>query len=63
MFHRFHNVKDSFVGQGSISSNEFERIIKFVGVKRILNPKEWLFKLKSSSLNKSDLKLYFWLFV
>ena len=50
MFHRFHNVKDSFVGQGSISSNEFERIIKFVGVKRILNPKEWLFKLKSSSL-------------
>jgi peptidoglycan/xylan/chitin deacetylase (PgdA/CDA1 family) len=59
MFHRFHNVKDSFVGQGSISSNEFERIVKFVGVKRILNPEEWLFKLKSSSLKKSDLCITF----
>ena len=33
MFHHFHDNKDHLRGQGSISKDEFVKIIKFIGKK------------------------------
>lgn len=58
MFHHFHNERH-YKGQGSISRHDFEDILKFVGLKRILNPAEWLRRLKTGQLNSEDLCLTF----
>lgn len=59
MFHRFHNQEYHPIGQGSITPDEFKEILNFVGIKNILSPKEWLFKLKNNSLRNNDLCLTF----
>lgn len=53
MFHRFHKKKT--IGQGSISSNQLEKIINFIGKKNINNPEEWIYKTEKKLLNKNDL--------
>jgi peptidoglycan/xylan/chitin deacetylase (PgdA/CDA1 family) len=59
MFHRVHGAKSSLVGQGSITSCEFEEILHFVGIKNILSAQEWLFRLKKEKLKNSHLCLTF----
>ncbi|MDC0233044.1 polysaccharide deacetylase family protein [Pelagibacteraceae bacterium] len=40
MFHHFHNTSNHLKGQGSISRNDFIKIIKFIGLKNIISPEE-----------------------
>lgn len=58
MFHHFRNLLHP-AGQGAISADEFEDIIKFVGKDRILSPQEWLDKSLNNKLNSGDLCLTF----
>lgn len=58
MFHHFHNSVHP-VGQGSISADQFEDLIKFVGRERILSAEEWLFKANQSDLSEGDLCITF----
>src|SRR2546426_12241772 len=58
MFHHFHG--GSHAGsQGSISLNDFERILALVDVDRILTPSAWLEKLDANRLGPHDLCLTF----
>jgi peptidoglycan/xylan/chitin deacetylase (PgdA/CDA1 family) len=59
MFHRFHSSGMRPLGQGSITEAEFERILHYVGVDRILTPCEWLAKVKEGRLENKDLCLTF----
>ena len=46
MFHRFCRSKNQGSGIGTVDKRDFEKIINFVGRERILNPNEWMHKLK-----------------
>lgn len=52
MFHHFHKNKKTY--QGSISANDLEKIILFIGKKNILNADEWLneYLVKGNKLRK-----------
>ena len=58
MFHHFHGGKHQQV-QGSISREDLEDILQYVGTQRILTPIEWLEKLDSHQLNSQDRCLTF----
>jgi len=58
MFHHFHNEKHQ-KGPGSISQEEFEGILNFIGLGRILCPLEWLERLRENRLTKEHLCLTF----
>ena len=58
MFHHFHDKKHPKV-QGSISPQNFEDILNFIGISRILNPFEWIKKLEKNELNPEDVCLTF----
>ena len=53
MFHRFHKNGTRPQGKGSVSEEKFEKIIKFIGIKNILSPEEWIFKLKKKNIKKN----------
>ena len=59
MFHRFKNseIKDS--GYGALSAKDLHKLIKFVGKERILNPNQWINKIKKKNLGNQDLCLTF----
>lgn len=54
MFHHFHGGKHPKV-QGSISCEDLEDILKFVGLGRLLNPTDWVEKVQNGSLREGDL--------
>ena len=58
MFHHFHGRRHQIV-QGSISQNDLEDILNFVGIDRFLTPIQWLDKLDSNRLGPQDLCLTF----
>ena len=58
MFHHFHN-DFHYRGQGSIDSAEFEKLLLFVGVERIINPETWVERLSNNSLKEDDVCLTF----
>lgn len=58
MFHHFHDAKHPRT-QGSVSRDEFEAILNFIGIERILSPGEWMDRLQNNRLNKSDVCLTF----
>lgn len=58
MFHHFHNGRHP-KGQGSISKQNLERLLNFVGIDRILNPQEWLEKLEENRLEPENVCLTF----
>lgn len=58
MFHHFHNRQHPEV-QGSISQQEFDEILKFVGLDRLLSPDEWLAKVQKGELTAGDLCVTF----
>ena len=60
MFHYFHDNKKHLKSQGSISADEFYKIIKFIGKKNIINSEIFLEKLKSNKLKKNDVCLTFY---
>ena len=60
MFHHFHDKKIHMPGQGSISSETFNDIIKYLKLNyNILSPNEFINKLKSKSLVFNDITLTF----
>lgn len=58
MFHYFHDRKHPRT-QGSLSRQDFSRLLDFVGLQRILSPPEWLEKLASNKLEAHHLCLTF----
>ena len=54
MFHHFHNSRH-YKGQGSISDKDFDDILRFVGLDRILDPQEWIERLSKGQLADGDL--------
>ena len=55
MFHHFHNGKTHKRGQGSISKDDFYKLIKFLGRKNILNADEFLLRFKENRLTSKNL--------
>src|SRR3989338_6154423 len=58
MFHHFHNERHS-VGQGSLSQEDFEEILNFIGIQRIVDPFEWLRRLEANKLSGEHVCLTF----
>lgn len=59
MFHRLHADGAKPAGQGSISRADFDRLLRHVGIERILSPAEWLRRLQRGGLQSRDLCLTF----
>ena len=51
MFHHFHDGKTHLKSQGSISKDEFYKIIKFIGRDNILDADIFFSRLKENSLS------------
>src|SRR3989338_1136201 len=58
MFHHFHNEKH-LKTQGSISAEDLEKILNYIGRERILSPLEWLERLAENKLSPEDICLTF----
>jgi len=59
MFHRFYKSGNPSAGQGSLTEVEFEKILNYVGTERILQPAEWISRVKTHSLQKHHLCITF----
>lgn len=59
MFHRFHKKATRPLGQGSITDAEFEAILKYVGLERILSPRKWLARVQTGTLRPTDICITF----
>jgi len=58
MFHHFHDERH-YMGQGSISGKEFENILCFLGLNRMLDPYEWIERFDTEGLIAENLCLTF----
>ena len=54
MFHHFHDDKIHKRGQGSISSDQLIKVIKYIGRKNIINANDFYEKLKRKKLKKNE---------
>jgi peptidoglycan/xylan/chitin deacetylase (PgdA/CDA1 family) len=54
MFHHFHDEKNHLKSQGSISKDDFYRLIKFIGKKNILNANIFYENLKKNKLKSNQ---------
>jgi len=59
MFHHFYNDEHIAGGQGALSADEFEEMLNYIGIERILSPVEWVSKLRANMLSKDDLCITF----
>lgn len=61
MFHHFHGMGsiDHPRGEGSLSADDFARMIEFIGRDRIIDAKEWFRRALSGGLKKEDIVLTF----
>ena len=59
MFHHFHDNNGHLKGQGSISKDDFIKIINFIGRENILDADEFLIRFKEKRLSKKDVCLTF----
>ena len=59
MFHHFHNDNIHTRGQGSISKDEFYKLINFIGKKNILDADVFFEKFKQNKLKENELCLTF----
>ena len=59
MFHHFHDNGLHKKGQGSISKDEFYKIIKFIGRENILNAEDFQNRYKENKLKNTDVCLTF----
>src|SRR5262245_41086900 len=58
MFHHFHDGQHPR-GQGSISAEQLDQLIRIVGRHRILPAREWLLRARAATLGDDDLCLTF----
>lgn len=58
MFHHFHNERH-LKSQGSISQDDFKKILNYINHDKIISPDEWLEKLSKKNLNSEDICLTF----
>ena len=54
MFHHFHDDKIHPKSQGSITKDDFYKLIKFIGKKNILSANDYLEKFKKNKLKKNE---------
>ena len=59
MFHHFHNENIHRKGQGSISANDFYKIINFIGRKNILDANVFFDKYKNKKLKENEVCITF----
>ena len=59
MFHHFHDQKKYSKTQGSIDQNQFEKIIKYIDRRNILDAKKFFIKMQNEELTNKDLCLTF----
>lgn len=59
MFHHFHDFKNYKKSQGSISQNQFLKIIKFIGKKNIINADKFIYKVNKNNLRKNEVCITF----
>ena len=59
MFHHFHDGKVHTKGQGSISKDDFYKIINFIGIKNILNADIFYEKFLNNKLKDNEVCLTF----
>ena len=59
MFHRFHDSHESNQSQGTLTPDEFERILLHVGIENIRSPQEWVSRLEGNRLGERDLCITF----
>jgi len=59
VFHRFHQKGKRSTAVGSINQDELEKILKFIGIKNIITPNQWIEKIKRKSFKKNDICLTF----
>jgi peptidoglycan/xylan/chitin deacetylase (PgdA/CDA1 family) len=59
MFHHFHDNKKHNKSEGSISKDDFYKIIKFIGKKNILNASEFFLRLKENRLKSNHVCITF----
>lgn len=59
MFHYFHPAGEGPRDQGSLSADDFEQILLFVGLDNILSPEEWILRLKKQRLKPADVCITF----
>ena len=58
MLHHFHDSRH-YQGQGSISQENFESILHFIGLNKIISPDEWVKRLDAGRLTDKDICLTF----
>jgi hypothetical protein len=59
MFHHFHDNKVHKKSQGSITRDQFFKLIKFIGRNNILDSDDFFFRLKEKKLKSTDVCLTF----
>lgn len=59
MFHHFHDDKKFLKSQGSIQKDQFYKLIKYVGKKNIINPKEFIYKFSKNKIKNNEVCLTF----
>ena len=59
MFHHFHDGKKHLKGQGSITKDEFYKILNFIGIKNILNADIFFEKSKNNKLKDNEVCITF----
>ncbi len=59
MFHHFHDNKNHVKGQGSITQEQFEKVISHIGRKNILDAKEFIERYKHKKLSRKSVCITF----
>lgn len=54
MFHRFRDASVPALWQGAVTADEFETVLRGVGLERFLHPEEWMARLASGRLAERD---------
>lgn len=59
MFHDFHDNNSKPNTQGSVNQDYIYKLIKYIGIKNILSPEDYILKYNNNKLNKNHLCLTF----
>jgi peptidoglycan/xylan/chitin deacetylase (PgdA/CDA1 family) len=59
MFHRLHRQGSLPTGQGSVTAEQFEEVLKRVGIENVRSPKEWMSRLMAGQLKLTDVCVTF----
>jgi peptidoglycan/xylan/chitin deacetylase (PgdA/CDA1 family) len=59
MFHRFQSSRVSSTMQGTLTAEDLDRVLRYVGIERILSADEWMIRLGEARLEPGDLCVTF----